>query len=49
MYSQQIPLEITEAPPSFVMLPPDNAFVKEISVTTEVVKVGGEGLSFLQE
>ena len=46
---QQIPLEITGDPPSFVTLPPEIAVVYEISVTGIVATEGGVGLSFLQE
>jgi hypothetical protein len=46
---QQIPLEMIEAPPSFVASPPQVAVVYDISVTDVVIIIGGVGLSSLQE
>jgi hypothetical protein len=45
---QQTPLDITGAPPSAVILPPETAVVVEISVAVVVDKEGGKGF-FSQE
>jgi len=38
---QQTPLELTEAPPSLVIVPPETALLRVISVTLAVVSDGG--------
>lgn len=40
LVDQQIPLAVTDAPPSSLILPPDDADVKVIELTAVVVNVG---------
>jgi hypothetical protein len=46
---QQTPFDNNGDPPSFVIIPPEEAVVKVVAVTSAVERTGGVGLSFVHE